>query len=77
MAVRRILHIESAYFNRAIDIDEDNLCVVQTEDGFRVDTIQEVVDRLRMSPIVNCFGGIIQVRIFNTETREVEYIDFK
>jgi hypothetical protein len=77
MSERRILHIEAPYFTRAIDINEDNLCVIRTEDGIRIDTIQEVIDNLKRSPVVNCFGGIIEVRIFNCETREVEYIDFK
>lgn len=77
MSARRVLHIEAPYFTRAIDIDEDNLCITQTEDGVRIDTIQEIVEMLSRSSRVSCFGGIIEVRIFNCETREVEYIDFK
>ena len=72
----RILHIVGAYFSVHFPLNEDNLCTVSIRGQEpRLATIEDVTERFNSIPWVSGCGGILHSYIFDSETREINYIE--
>jgi hypothetical protein len=72
----RILHIVGAYCTVHFPLNEDNLCTVSIRGQEpRLATIEDVTERFNSIPWVNGAGGILHSYIFDSETREINYIE--
>lgn len=71
----RILHIVGAYVNFQLTLNDENLCLIQLrgeEDKYI--SIQQAHINFMKIPWVSGCGGIIESYVFDTQTREKEYL---